>query len=105
MEWWNIGKSKIPSLAGLILKGSFSFIYILNFPVNMNFTNKPLYHFPITQYSTIPLFQHSNRGVAPKLLAICFHVKRNFANNPIYHLPKTHYSIIPFFHYSPAMAG
>jgi len=71
MECWNNGKSKIPSLAGLVLKGSFSFINILNFPVNMSFTNNPLYHFPITQYSlrgvgyepeaTIPLFHYSPR--------------------------------------------
>jgi hypothetical protein len=31
MEWWNIGKSKIPSLAGLFLKGNIS---LINFPVN-----------------------------------------------------------------------
>ena len=26
----------------------------------MNFTNTPLYHFPITHYSNVPKFQHSD---------------------------------------------
>jgi len=30
------------------------------------FINNPLFHFPITNYSTIPVFQHSNWGEAPK---------------------------------------
>ena len=51
MEWWNIGM--------VVFKGGFAFFNILNFLVSMNFTNNPLYHFPITQYSTLPLFQHS----------------------------------------------
>ncbi len=59
----NIGK--------LVFKGSFSFINILNFLVSMGFANRttlrlktgnPLHHFPITQYSNVPLFQHSNCG-------------------------------------------
>ena len=29
-------------------------------------TGNPLFHFPITHYSTIPVFQHSNWGEAPK---------------------------------------
>ena len=37
MECWNIGM--------LVFKGSFVFIKILNFIVNMDFTNNPLYHF------------------------------------------------------------
>jgi hypothetical protein len=57
MECWNIGFKEI-----------FSFIKVLNVRVDVNFNNNPLYHFPITQYSTIPLFQHSNWGVAPKFL-------------------------------------
>ena len=57
MEYWKV---EDPIFSGIGFKGSFSFINILNFPVNMNFTNNPLYHFPITQYSTIPLFHYSN---------------------------------------------
>jgi len=65
MEYWKV---EDPIFSGIGFKGSFSFINILNFSVNMNCTNNPLYHFPITQYSTLPLFQHSNWGVAPKFL-------------------------------------
>ncbi len=66
MELWNIGR--------MVFKRSFSFINILNFLVNMHFTNRttlrlstgnPLYHFPITQYSIIPLFQHSKSMIRP----------------------------------------
>jgi hypothetical protein len=64
MEYWKV---EDPVFSGIGFKGRFSFISILKFPVNMNFTNNPFYHFPITQYSTIPLFQHSNWGVAPNL--------------------------------------
>ena len=51
----------------LVFKGSFLFIKILNFLVNASFTNNPLYHFPITHYSNIPLFQHSKQGTQPKV--------------------------------------
>ena len=54
----------------MVFKGIFSFIKILNFLVNRDFTNnlclradthnQALYHFPITQYSIIPLFHYSN---------------------------------------------
>jgi len=30
------------------------------------FVNNPLFHFPETHYSLIPVFQHSNWGEAPK---------------------------------------
>jgi hypothetical protein len=43
MEYWNVGFQR-----------RFFFINILKFIVNMNFTNTPLYYFPLTQYSIIP---------------------------------------------------
>jgi hypothetical protein len=54
MEWWNIGKSKIPSLAGLFLKGNIS---IINSPVNPAHSgiNKSIFQFPRTHYSSIPI--------------------------------------------------
>jgi hypothetical protein len=52
MECWNDGM--------LVFKGSSFFINIMNSLIDMDFTNKPHYHFPITQYSIVPLFQHSN---------------------------------------------
>jgi hypothetical protein len=50
MEWWNIGKSKIPSLAGLFLKGNISLINSLVNPAHSG-TNKPLSQFPKDHYS------------------------------------------------------
>jgi len=58
LRGWNIGI--------LILKGSFSPIIFTNFPVKMYFTKNPMMHFPGTHYSIIPVFQHSNWGVASK---------------------------------------
>jgi hypothetical protein len=62
MEWWNIGKSKIPSLAGLFLKGNIS---LINSLVNLAYSgsNKSLSRFPKNHYSIIPVFQ---LGEAPK---------------------------------------
>jgi hypothetical protein len=54
MEWWNIGM--------LFLKGNISLINSLN----INIINKPLFQFPRTHYSIIPVFHHSNWGEAPK---------------------------------------
>jgi len=39
-------------------QGSLSFKKIVNFLVNVNFSNNPPYHFPITRYSIIPTFQY-----------------------------------------------
>jgi hypothetical protein len=52
----------------LVFKGSFSVINIVNFLVSMDFTNNPLYHFPITQYSIVPVFHCSNPPSAVVLL-------------------------------------
>jgi hypothetical protein len=74
MEWWNIGKSKIPSLAGLFLKGNISLINSLVNPAHSG-TNKPLFH-----HSIIPTVQQSNWGVAPKfyqLVDLTIHFFRN----------------------------
>ena len=60
MEYWNIGI--------LILKGSFSLITFTNFHIKMCFTKNPMMHFPGTHYSSIPVFQHSNWGEAPKFI-------------------------------------
>jgi hypothetical protein len=65
MEWWNIGKSKIPSLEGLFLKGNISLINSFVNPAHIGI-NKPLFQFPKNHYSIIPVFQHSNWGEAPK---------------------------------------
>jgi hypothetical protein len=65
MEWWNIGKSKIPSLAGLFLRGNISIINFLVNPAHSGI-NKPLFQFARTHYSIIPVFHHSNWGEAPK---------------------------------------
>jgi hypothetical protein len=56
MEWWGIEKSKIPSLAGLFLKGNLSLIDSSVNPARSG-TNKLLFQFPKTHYSTIPIFQ------------------------------------------------
>ncbi len=50
------------------IKGFFLFMIHIHFHVKMNFTNNPLPHSPRTHYSSIPVFQHSNWGVAPKFL-------------------------------------
>jgi hypothetical protein len=55
MEWWNIGKSKIPSLAGLFLKGNISSINSLVNPAHSGI-NKPLSQIPRTHSSIIPVF-------------------------------------------------
>jgi len=57
MEYWKV---EDPVFSGNGFKESFSFINIMNFPVNMNFTNNPICHLPKTHYSTIPLFLYSN---------------------------------------------
>jgi len=70
VEWWNNGM--------LVLKRSFSFLNISNLRVNKKTPNKPISHFSsfnivrdkITQYSSIPIFQYSNWGVAPKFLDV-----------------------------------
>ena len=49
----------------LVFKEVFSLIIISNLAVDMDFDNNPLYHFPIAQYSNIPVFQHSNWDKAP----------------------------------------
>lgn len=53
MEYWNVGMSKIRPLAGMISKGSFSFI---DFLVN---TVLPVGQSPSFPEVNIPLFQHS----------------------------------------------
>ena len=71
----------------LVFKGSFSFINVLIFLVNMDFTNNPclradthrqaLYHFPITQYSFAPAPRCSVpplRGGFPVSIIPIFHV-------------------------------
>jgi hypothetical protein len=58
MEWWNIGKSKIPSLAGLFLKGNIS---LINSLVNRDITNKPLFPGPDLIHKVLVLisrYQH-----------------------------------------------
>jgi hypothetical protein len=76
MEWWNIGKSKIPSLAGLFLKGNISLIDSLVNPAHSGI-NKPLFQFPRTHYfypvklpsiSLGPSFHYSNIPIGAKPL-------------------------------------
>ena len=68
MEYWKV---EDPVFSGIgFLKKLFSVINTFHFPVNMNFTNNPClraethrqasFHIPRTQYSNIPVFQHSN---------------------------------------------
>jgi hypothetical protein len=65
MQWWNIEKSKIPSLVGLFLIANISLINSLVNPAHSGIS-KPLSQFPKNHYSIIPVFQHSNWGEAPK---------------------------------------
>ncbi|MBL7176224.1 MAG: hypothetical protein ISS66_10420 [Desulfobacteraceae bacterium] len=52
--------SKIPSLAGVILKGRFSLLNNSNLGVKKKMANKPISHFSRTHYSIIPVFHYSN---------------------------------------------
>jgi len=60
--------SKIPSLAGLVLKGSISFLIVSNLIIKKKILNNPKSHFSsfnivqdkITHYSIIPVFHYSN---------------------------------------------
>ncbi len=52
MECWNSGI--------LVSKGIFIIYVFFNYPVEINFFNNPLFHFPKTHYSIIPVFQYSN---------------------------------------------
>ena len=55
---WNSGM--------LVFKGIFSLIDIFNLYVGMVFAITTISQFPITHYSILPVFHHSNWGVAPK---------------------------------------
>jgi hypothetical protein len=83
MEWWNIGKSKIPSLAGLFLKGNIS---LKNSLVSRNITNSPckiswrepylipfsgINHYPNFPKTIIPSFHYSNIPIGAKPLSSC----------------------------------
>ena len=38
----------------------------------LDFPNNPFRQFPKTHYSSVPSFQHSNWGEAPKLISVVF---------------------------------
>ena len=50
----------------VVFKGIVLLFNIVNFHVNMDFINNPLFHFHRPHYSIIPVFQYSNWGLAPK---------------------------------------
>ena len=93
MEKWNDGKSKIPSLAGLIFKIIYSFMYTFYYIFKRNISNIPFPHFPKTHCPIVPLFQHSNWGEAPMfiypphdtidpILFFRYHYRANFKTSP-----------------------
>ena len=49
----------------MVFKGISLFLIFFVFPVNMDFINNPLFHFPRPHYSNIPVFQCSNWGRSP----------------------------------------
>ena len=93
MEKWNDGKSKIPSLAGLISKVVYPFTHTFYYIFKRNISNIPFPHFPKTHCPIVPLFQHSNWGEAPMFICppddaidlipfFSYHYRANFKTSP-----------------------
>ncbi|RZB36595.1 MAG: hypothetical protein SRB2_02091 [Desulfobacteraceae bacterium Eth-SRB2] len=83
VEFWKVGFKRILA--------SFNFI------VNTNFTINPILHYPITHYSIIPAFHHSNWGETPNLMRIVLffeHLKNQFSGVMSFYP----FLILPAFH-------
>jgi hypothetical protein len=85
MEWWNIGKSKIPSLAGLFLKGNISLINFLGNPAHSG-TNSPCeisHREPYLAGQTIIPISQNHYFYPVKLSPISLGASFHYSNNPI----------------------